>query len=53
MKIKKKEISGVVVVQIEGKLIGGPENSEKFHSFFKSVLDEGHRRVVVNLRKLS
>jgi anti-anti-sigma factor len=49
MKLKRKAIGSVVVVGIEGKLVGGPENAEQFHSFFKTVLDEGHREVVVDL----
>ena len=49
MKLTKQEISGVVVVSIEGKLVGGPENSEQFHHFFKSLLDEGKNKVIVDL----
>ena len=51
MKLTKKEITGAVVVGIEGKLIGGPENSDTFHNFFKTLLSDGHKNIIVNLHK--
>ena len=51
MKLTKKEVRGVVVVGIHGKLLGGPDESDKFHQFFKSIIDEGKKNVVVNLRR--
>ena len=49
MKLTKKEVRGAVVVGIHGKLLGGPDESDKFHQFFKSIVDEGKKNVVVNL----
>jgi anti-anti-sigma factor len=49
MKIKRREIDGVIVAQVEGKLIGGPENSELFQSFIKTALSKGYHRIVVDL----
>ena len=49
MKLKKREIDGILVVYVEGNLIGSPENSDTFHSFFRSLLKDGHRNIVVNL----
>ena len=51
VKLTKKEITGAVVVGIEGKLIGGPENSDMFHSFFKTLISDGHKNIIVNLHK--
>ena len=51
MKLSKREAGGAVVVIIEGKFVGGPENSDKFHSFFKGILAEGQKKVIVNLSK--
>ena len=51
MKITKRDAPGAAIVDISGKFFGGPENSEKFHGFFKSLLEEGHKMVVVNLAK--
>ena len=51
MKLTKRQISSVAVVNVEGKLVGGPEGCEKFHELFHSLIDSGHRHVVVNLGK--
>jgi len=50
MKLTKREIRGVVVVEIKGKLIGGPDDSDKFHGFIKALLDDGKNRIVISLR---
>lgn len=49
MKFEKKDVDGVVVVSVEGQLLGGPENADSFHRFFKSLLDDGKREIVVDL----
>jgi anti-sigma B factor antagonist len=51
MKLTRKEVRGVVVVGIHGKLLGGPDESDKFHQLFKSIVDDGKKSVVVNLRR--
>jgi anti-sigma B factor antagonist len=51
VKITKRDAPGAVIVDISGKFFGGPENSDKFHTLFKSLLKEGHKKVVVNLAK--
>lgn len=51
MKLTKKDVSGAVVVEVKGKLIGGPDESDLFHGFFRSLLDEGKNKIVVNLGK--
>jgi len=48
---KKKETYGAVIVEVEGNLIGGPE-SEKFHAFFKELINEGKTNIIVNLKKV-
>jgi anti-sigma B factor antagonist len=53
MKLTKKEIRGVVVVEIHGKLIGGAESSDEFHAFIKALLDDGKNRIVINLGRTS
>lgn len=50
MKLTKKEILGVPVVEIHGKLVGGPGNSEKFRGLFKSLIKEGKNKIVINLK---
>ena len=49
MKLTRREIPGVVVVDVHGKLIGGPDSSEEFHELFKSLLRKGNRNIVINL----
>lgn len=49
MDLKSKGVGGVTVVEVHGKLLGGPDNTEKFHKFFGSLFDEGKQKIVVNL----
>lgn len=48
MKCSQKKLGGAVVVDIEGKLVGGP-GSDTFHEMVKRLLEEGERRFVFNL----
>ena len=50
MKLTKREILGVPVVEIHGKLLGGPGNSEKFRGLFKSLINEGKNKIIINLK---
>jgi len=49
MEISSRDAGGATVVDITGKLIGGAENSERFHRLFKTLLTCGERDFVVNL----
>jgi anti-sigma B factor antagonist len=51
MKLKKREVDGVMVVQVEGKMVGGAD-SEVFHAFVKELIAEGHRKFLINLGKV-
>jgi anti-sigma B factor antagonist len=51
MKLKKSETDGVLIVHVEGKMIGG-EDSDKFHAFIKGVIKEGHKKLLINLKKV-
>jgi len=48
--LKKREVGDLVIVDIEGKLVGGPDESPEFHDFFKSLLGGGANEIVINLR---
>ena len=50
MKLTKRDVRGVVAVEVHGNLIGGPDNSEMFHDLIKSLIEDGKNKVVVNLR---
>ena len=51
MKIQQKEQYGAVILELNGKLTGGPE-SETFRNIFKTLIDEDEKNVIVNLRKV-
>jgi len=53
MKLTMKETRGAVVIEVRGKLIGGPENSDRFHELIDSLVAQGRNNVVIDLRHTS
>lgn len=51
MKVQQRELSGVVILAVNGKLTGGPE-AEAFRGIFKSLVAEGKKQIVVDLKKV-
>ena len=51
MKIRQKEVFGAVVLELNGKLTGGPE-AETFRNIFRTLIDEGKAKIIVNLKKV-
>ncbi|MDH3216494.1 MAG: STAS domain-containing protein [Candidatus Krumholzibacteria bacterium] len=51
MKIQQKELYGAVILELNGKLTGGPE-AETFRNVFKALLEEGKKNIIVNLKKV-
>lgn len=52
MNLKEKEIDGIVVLELSGKVMGGPDASllgEKLHS----LVDENKTKVIADLGKVS
>jgi anti-sigma B factor antagonist len=49
MKIKKRMIDDVVILDLSGKLLGGPPDSEDFRQAVYELVDQGVTKVVVNL----
>lgn len=49
MKFSQREVDGVVVLDLKGKLQGGPE-AEQFRDLFKALVDEGRNNVILNLK---
>ena len=39
------------MIEIHGKLIGGPENSDLFHECIMSLLEDGQKKIVVDLHR--
>ncbi len=52
MKIKSKVYENVVVIELKGKIMGGPEAKE-FRDELQKHLDDGIKRVVVDLGKVN
>ena len=52
MKITQREVENAVVLDLNGKLTGGPD-AETFREVFKSLVDQGKKNIVVNLEKVS
>ena len=52
MKIKERERDGVVILEVSGKIMGGPD-SELFTNTLKTLVHQGKKRVVVDLAGVS
>ena len=52
MKMKERERDGVVILEVSGKIMGGPD-SELFTSTLKSLVHQEKTRVIVNLGDVS
>jgi anti-sigma B factor antagonist len=52
MSIKTKESYNVIVMEIKGKLVGGPLSSEISNMLY-DLLDEGKKNIVVDLRDIN
>lgn len=51
MTIRQREIGDVVVLDIDGKIMGGVD-SELFQETIQSLIDSGKRKVLVNLERV-
>lgn len=52
MKITQREVGNAVILDLNGKLTGGPD-AETFREVFKSLIDRDKKNIVVNLEKVS
>ncbi|MDH3198684.1 MAG: STAS domain-containing protein, partial [Candidatus Krumholzibacteria bacterium] len=52
MKITQREVGSAVILDLNGKLTGGPD-ADTFRDVFKSLVDQGKKNVIVNLEKVS
>ena len=50
MKLTRRDVRDVVVVEIHGKLLGAPADLDLFHEFIKELIDEGKNKIVISLR---
>ena len=48
MKLKKRIVDDVAVLDLSGNVMGGPDQ-QTFHTAIKEIVEEGHKKVLVNL----
>jgi len=51
VKIKERKRDGVAILEMSGKLMGGPD-SDTFDETIKTLIHEGYHNVVVSLEKV-
>lgn len=51
MKVNQKELYGAVVLELQGKLTGGPD-ADQFRNIFKDLITDGKKNIIVNLKKV-
>lgn len=52
MKVKTREAGNVMVFDVSGHVMGGPD-ADTFHELVKSQLSEGRMKILVNLGKVN
>ena len=51
MRLKTKEFDDVVVIEVKGNLMGGPD-LQKFRELLHKLLDKGKKKVVVDVKNV-
>lgn len=51
MKIKERKRDGIAILEMSGKLMGGPD-AEAFDEILKTLIHEGCRNVIVHMDKV-
>jgi anti-sigma B factor antagonist len=52
MKITQRQNQGAVILDLNGKLTGGPD-ADVFRKLFEGLIEQGKKQIVVNLEKVS
>jgi anti-sigma B factor antagonist len=52
MKIRQREVDDVVILDVNGKIMGGPD-SEVFGETIRTLIESGTRKVLVNLENVN
>ena len=52
MKIKVREQGNVVVFDVSGRVMGGPD-ADTFHNLVKETIHDGKKQILVNLAKVN
>jgi anti-anti-sigma factor len=52
VKITQREVRGAVILDLNGKLTGGPD-ADVFRKLFEGLIQQGKKQIVVNLENVS
>jgi anti-sigma B factor antagonist len=52
VKITQREVQGAVILDLSGKLTGGPD-ADVFRKLFEGLIQQGKKHIVVNLQNVS
>ncbi|MBN1826978.1 MAG: STAS domain-containing protein [Candidatus Eisenbacteria bacterium] len=52
MNLKRREVGDVIILELSGKLMGGPD-AALFHDTIKDLLTSDRKKIVVNLSSLN
>lgn len=53
MKVSQREVGDVVILDLEGKLLGGPDQWEQLRNLFKDLIKDDKKKIIVNLEKIN
>jgi anti-anti-sigma factor len=53
LKINQREVGKAVILDLEGKLLGGPDQWEQLRNLFKNLIQDGKKNIIVNLEKIN
>jgi anti-sigma B factor antagonist len=51
MKLKSREQNGVLILEVKGKVMGGPD-AQEFHDILKSEIEKGTRKFIFDLSEV-
>jgi len=51
MRLKTKELNDVVVIEVKGNMMGGPD-AQKFRDLMHKLIEDGKNKVVVDLKNV-
>jgi anti-sigma B factor antagonist len=52
MKLKTKEIKGVIVIELDGNVMGGPD-ATALNDYLHQLITENRKKVVIDLKEVS
>ncbi len=53
MKISQREVRGICILDLEGKLLGGSSEWEMLRDLFETLVEEGKKNIIINMERIS